>query len=149
MLVIRRIRSCQCRKIHHELPDCIVPFKLYESECLEHVVSQSEASSTVAADDATLRRWKDWFQEQSTNLVGALRSVVIRFHQGPVEKSSALSQTAHPDSDTMSGTPRLTGANCPSGREHKFVGTYPFCILVRLGAAVDSFRSILSEVQNR
>lgn len=97
VLVIRRMRCCQCRKIHHELPDCIVPFKRYESECLEHVVSQSEASSTVAADDATLRRWKDWFRAQSTYLLGALRSIAIRFHQDPVEKSSAPSQTAHPD----------------------------------------------------
>lgn len=97
VLVIRRMRCCKCRRIHHELPDCIVPFKRYESECLEHVVSQSEASSTVAADDATLRRWKDWFQEQSTYLLGALRSIAIRFHQDPVEKSSVPSQTAHPD----------------------------------------------------
>src|SRR5690606_16537426 len=47
------------------------------------------------------------------------------------------------------GRPRLAGANCPSSREYKFVGTYPFCILVRLGAAVDSSRSLPSEVQNR
>jgi hypothetical protein len=97
VLVIRRMRCCKCRRIHHELPDCIVPFKRYESECLEHVVSQSEASSTVAADDATLRRWRDWFREQSTYLLGALRSITIRFHQDPVEKSSVPSQTAHPD----------------------------------------------------
>lgn len=97
LLVIRRMRCSQCRKIHHELPECIVPYKRYESECLEQVVSKSETASTVAADDATLRRWKDWFQEQSTYLLGALRSIVIRFHQNPVEKSSVPSQSAHQD----------------------------------------------------
>ncbi|WP_223829992.1 DUF6431 domain-containing protein [Paenibacillus arenilitoris] len=25
LLVIRRMRCSQCRKIHHELPDCVVP----------------------------------------------------------------------------------------------------------------------------
>lgn len=74
VLVIRRMRCCKCRKIHHELPDCIVPFKRYESECLEHVVSQSEAASTVAADEATLCHLKIGFQEQSTYLLGELRS---------------------------------------------------------------------------
>jgi len=93
LLIIRRMRCCQCLKVHHELPDCIVPFKRYESECIEQVAT--EAATTVAADDATLRRWKGWFQEQSAYLLGALRSIAIRFHQNPVEKSSVPSQSAH------------------------------------------------------
>ncbi|WP_442950370.1 DUF6431 domain-containing protein [Paenibacillus sp. DMB20] len=32
-----------CRKIHHELPDCVVRYKRYESEYIEEVVSQPEA----------------------------------------------------------------------------------------------------------
>ncbi|WP_307545897.1 DUF6431 domain-containing protein [Paenibacillus sp. V4I5] len=32
LLVIRRLHCSQCLKIHHELPDCIVPYKRYESE---------------------------------------------------------------------------------------------------------------------
>lgn len=49
----------------------------------------------VAADDATLRRWKNWFRQQSTYFLGCLRSIAIRFHQDPVEKSSVPSQSAH------------------------------------------------------
>lgn len=94
LLVIRRLRCSRCRKIHHELPDCVVPYKRYESACVEQVVSGPE-SSTVAADDATLRRWRNWFQEQTTYLLGALRSIDIRFHQDPAEKSSAPSQSVH------------------------------------------------------
>lgn|SRR5690606_16537427 len=96
VLVIRRMRCRQCHKIHHELPDCVVPYKRYESECLEQVVTPGTAS-TVAADDATLRRWKDWFYVQSAYLLGALRSIAIRFHQNPVEQSSVPSQSAHQD----------------------------------------------------
>lgn len=95
VLVVRRLRCTQCRKVHHELPDCVVPYKRYESACVEQIVSEPAALSTVAADDATLRRWKNWFQEQSTYLLGALRSISIRFHQNPVESLSAFPQSAH------------------------------------------------------
>lgn len=95
LLVIRRLRCSQCRKIHHELPDCIVPYKRYESECIEQVVSEPAQPPAVAADDATLRRWKRWFQEQTAYLLGALRSIAIRFHQDPAEESSGFLQTVH------------------------------------------------------
>ncbi|MGM0883647.1 MAG: DUF6431 domain-containing protein [Bacillota bacterium] len=38
LLVVRRLRCAQCRKIHHELPDCVVPYKRYESTCVEQVI---------------------------------------------------------------------------------------------------------------
>ena len=94
VLIVRRLRCLQCRKIHHELPDCIVPYKRYESECVEQVVA-GPTSSSVAADDATLRRWKRWFADHRTYLLGALRSIVIRYHQGPAEKPSVPSQSAY------------------------------------------------------
>ena len=97
LLVIRRMRCNQCKKIHHELPDCVVPYKRYEAECVEQVVVEVEAEVSVAADDATLRRWKNWFHEHAVYLLGALRSIAIRFHQDPVEKSSVPSQSAHQD----------------------------------------------------
>ncbi|MFD0717269.1 DUF6431 domain-containing protein [Paenibacillus sp. GCM10027626] len=95
VLVVRRLRCSQCRNIHHELPDCVVPYKRYESTCIEQVVSEPEASSTVAADDATLRRWKNWFQGICTYLLGCLTSIAIRFHQDPVEYLSVPSQSVH------------------------------------------------------
>jgi len=95
LLIVRRLRCLQCRKIHHELPDCIVPYKRYESECVEQVVAES-TSSSVAADDATLRRWKCWFADQRTYFLGALISISIRFHQDPAEKPASVpSQSAH------------------------------------------------------
>lgn len=96
-LVIRRLRCSGCRKIHHELPDCIVPYKRYESACIEQVVTATDSSLTVAADEATLRNWKDWFREHHSYWLGCLASIVIRFHhQDPAGKPSVFpSQTAH------------------------------------------------------
>lgn len=95
LLIIRRLRCIQCRKVHHELPDCVVPYKRYASSCVEQVVTESEIPQAVAADDATLRRWKNWFHQQSAYLLGCIRSIAIRFHQNPVEELSVPLQSAH------------------------------------------------------
>jgi hypothetical protein len=95
LLVIRRLQCTGCQKIHHELPDCIVPYKRYESSCIEEVVAEPESPLAIAADDATLRRWRNWFREQSIYLLGALRSITLRFHPDPAEEPSVPSQSAH------------------------------------------------------
>lgn len=93
-LRIRRLRCVNCRQIHHELPDCLVPYKRYESGCVEQVISEAP-SSDVAADESTLNRWKSWFRDQKSYWLGCLTSIAARFHQDPVKASSIPSQTAH------------------------------------------------------
>lgn len=95
LLVIRRLRCAGCRKVHHELPDCIVPYKRYESACIEEVVAEPESPPAIAADDATLRRWRQWFREQSAYLLCALRAIAHRFHLDSAEAPSVPSQSAH------------------------------------------------------
>jgi hypothetical protein len=95
VLALRRLRCAGCRKIHHELPDCLVPYKRYESTCVEDVVSEEAGVSVVAADDSTLYRWRSWFQEQATYWQGALTSIAARFHHEPLEVLSTPSLSAH------------------------------------------------------
>ena len=38
-LIIRRMRCDSCERIHHELPDILVPFKRYGSETIESVLT--------------------------------------------------------------------------------------------------------------
>ena len=80
-LAIRRLRCQQCNRIHHELPDILVPYKRYDSESIEAVINGSSAIS-VAADESTLSRWRSWFQSHSTYFLGCLDSIAIRFLQG-------------------------------------------------------------------
>lgn len=94
-LRIRRLRCVNCRQIHHELPDCLVPYKRYESACLEQVLKEELAVSDVAADDSTLHRWKAWFHDHKSYWLGCLTSIAARFHQDPVKAMSTPSQTAH------------------------------------------------------
>jgi hypothetical protein len=58
-LIIRRLRCLPCRRIHHELPDCLVPFKRYDAEALESFATQGPTAA-VAADTSTLVRWQAW-----------------------------------------------------------------------------------------
>ncbi|WP_243122238.1 DUF6431 domain-containing protein [Clostridium thermarum] len=60
VLIIRRLRCCECEKIHHELPDILVPYKRYGSESVEVVVSGDNKHS-VAADESTIYRLRSWF----------------------------------------------------------------------------------------
>lgn len=59
-LVIRRLYCEACSKIHHELPDLLVPYKRYDAESIERALSAS-VRIDVAADESTLLRWKCWF----------------------------------------------------------------------------------------
>lgn len=93
-LVIRRLRCQGCRSIHHELPDFIVPYKHYESGCLEQATSEN-ATLTVAADESTLLRWRSFVKERITYWLGCLASIATRYNRDPVEQSSVALQTAH------------------------------------------------------
>jgi hypothetical protein len=43
----------ECRRIHHELPDKLVPYKRHVSESIEAVVT-GEPGLSIPADEATL-----------------------------------------------------------------------------------------------
>jgi len=102
-LRIRRLR-CPCGRIHHELPDLIVPYKRYEAACIEKAVSEPLKSSVIAADDSTIYRWRSWFREKANYWIGCLISITLRFHQVPVEVQSTPSQSAHQRIGRMVGT---------------------------------------------
>lgn len=95
VLIIRRLRCSHCGRIHHELPDCLVPYKRYESASIEQVVRESSEPSNIAADDATLYRLRQWFHTQLPYLLGSLKSISIRLGQDPVEEPSVPSLSAH------------------------------------------------------
>lgn len=83
-----------CKKIHHELPDILVPYRRYSSESVEQVISTSTPTH-VAADESTLYRWRSWFNTWASYAIGCLTSIRIRFKlDDPVEELSDPTQTA-------------------------------------------------------
>ena len=59
ILVIRRLRCNDCRKIHHELPDMIVPYKRHCAETIENVISGEAVD--ICCDFVTEYRIKKWW----------------------------------------------------------------------------------------
>jgi hypothetical protein len=95
ILCIRRLRCGSCRRIHHELPDCLVPYKRYEASCVENGIATEVEELGIAADNSTLCRWRSWLNELITYFLGCLASIAIRFHLDTVKPSSDASQPAH------------------------------------------------------
>jgi len=95
ILIIRRLRCENCSRIHHELPDCLVPYKRYASLNIEQVLSAAQSPLDLAADDVTLYRLKRWFHGILPHLLGALRSIVFRLGKDVVKEPSVLSQSVH------------------------------------------------------
>ena len=89
VLVIRRLRCCHCHRIHHELPDILVPYKRHSSESIESVITGND-DPTVATDESTIGRWRNWFVELSDYILGCLISIMIRYGRESVEGISNL-----------------------------------------------------------
>jgi hypothetical protein len=90
--MIRRLRCSPCNKIHHELPDLLVPYKRHESKSIEAAVSE-DATLSVAADESTINRWKQWFSSLVNHFAGALFSIAIRYGIKSAEEVSDLPQS--------------------------------------------------------
>ena len=77
---LQKTRCSTCSTIHHELPNFLVPYKRYEAECIENVLT-NPSNHTIPADDSTLSRWHGWLHEFVDYWVGCLTSIMFRTHQ--------------------------------------------------------------------
>lgn len=104
-LIIRRLRCTFCKKIHHELPDILVPYKRYDSESIESVLSTNQ-KLTVAADESTINRWRSWFVENVEYFQKVLTTIKLRLNYEAEEKElSRIPGTA------LSGILHIVGDN--------------------------------------
>lgn len=82
ILSIRRLRCSICNKIHHELPDCLVPYKRYEQKAIEKVLSsQKNQKLDVAVDECVILRWRAWFDSRINHFIGCLRAIDQRLNK--------------------------------------------------------------------
>jgi hypothetical protein len=76
-LIIRRLRCSNCKRVHHELPDILVPYKRYGSSSIENVLTDLD-NSTVPAEESTIYRWKRWFNHLTIRILTYLLSIPSR-----------------------------------------------------------------------
>lgn len=78
-LVIRRFRCDHCQSYHNELPDCLAPYKHYETEVISGVLDGIVSPDDLDAEDypslPTMRRWLQWFTENLERMQGYLRMI--------------------------------------------------------------------------
>lgn len=89
VLIIRRLSCKTCKRVHHELPDILVPYKRYNSESIEAVLN-GDIVLTVAADESTISRWKRWFLDLANYFVGCLISIAVRYLRNTAEEKPEL-----------------------------------------------------------
>ena len=62
-LIIRRMKCQSCGRIHHELPDCIVPYKRYSIQLIVSAVSdKGEATEIFPGETSSIARLRAWFR---------------------------------------------------------------------------------------
>lgn len=129
-LIIRRLYCEACTRIHHELPDLLVPYKRYDAESIEGALSEPERSD-IAADESTLARWKTWFLAFAVYAAGALQSLSLRYSL-PVASSSTSPRSALQSLGRFVGDAPgwLSRVVRPIANSNLWI-TDPFCLSVR------------------
>ena len=78
-LIIRRLYCAKCNRIHHELPDIIVPYKRYTAKVIEKVLSISRSDTDgYCCETSTAVRLKAWFytlRDYFQNALVSLRAI--------------------------------------------------------------------------
>jgi hypothetical protein len=77
-LMIRRFRCRRCKKLHNELPDCLVAFKHYKAEIISGVVDGIVTPDDLDSENypcaGTIYLWLRWFQINLERMEGYLRA---------------------------------------------------------------------------
>jgi len=59
ILVIRRLRCKDCRAIHHELPDILIPYKRHCANTVEKIIA--DEVSGLCCEEGTIRKIRTWW----------------------------------------------------------------------------------------
>lgn len=80
VLIIRRLKCQHCQRIHHELPDIIVPYKRYSADAIEEILDERK-EETYPCEDSTALRLRCWFSLLRDYFEKALCAIRYRHRQ--------------------------------------------------------------------
>ena len=78
ILLIRRLYCEQCDCIHHELPDCVVPYKRYSADIIGNIAN-GQAFKDAPCPEGTARRLKAWWEAIKPYFMNILLTLIFRF----------------------------------------------------------------------
>ena len=89
-LLIQRQKCKDCGKIHHQLPDCVVPYKRFSLGIIEGVIRQPGAPTLI--DEDTVKRILAWWALMAAYIIGAAPSIMEKHHIAiaPGQKLAAI-----------------------------------------------------------
>jgi len=73
---IRRLYCGRCRRLHHELPDCMAPYKRHCAETIEKAIN-GEPDAPI--DDRASRRFKQWWSVVLPYFLNVLKSMAEKY----------------------------------------------------------------------
>jgi hypothetical protein len=73
-LKIRRLLCEECGVIHHELPDCIVPYKRYCAVVIENIINGQ--THDAPCPENTVKRIRGWWEAVKTYFLHILLTLV-------------------------------------------------------------------------
>ena len=94
VLLVRRVKCKGCGKIHHVLPDTIVPYKHYDAEAIEMII-RGKANETFC-NESEINRIKSWW---------------VRMKLYVLDKAETVSETVQTTLNTKLATIIRTLAN--------------------------------------
>jgi len=87
ILMVRRIKCKDCGKMHHVLPDTIVPYKHYNTEAIERII-RGKAEETFCSE-SEINRIKSWWVRMKLYVLEKAEAV-IRIGEGQITPDSKL-----------------------------------------------------------
>ena len=89
LLFIQRVRCKACNKIHHVLPDTIVPYKRYDAETIESVIRGNPEQALCELEEQEIYRIKKWWGEMA-HYISKKAPVVFAKREIQISSESAL-----------------------------------------------------------
>lgn len=100
-LIIHRFKCCSCGRLHNELPDCLVPYKHYQTEIISGVLDGVCTQDDLECEDYpcadTMLLWLKWFSLNLQRIEGFLRRALYKVScimEGFSHDSTSLLETA-------------------------------------------------------
>jgi hypothetical protein len=78
LLKIRRLYCTPCKRIHHELPDCIVPYKRYNADTIKNIID-GQSKNQDACSGSTAERIRKWWRILLPYFLHILQNLTERY----------------------------------------------------------------------
>jgi hypothetical protein len=73
--LLRRLKCQRCGMLHREIPVILHPNKQYDSLTIQSILDGRKEAATCAADDSTIRRWRNAFKGNEPKINQVLASI--------------------------------------------------------------------------